>query len=82
MSKFTIAVSVAVTEEQVRDLQRFFETSEDNQGYDVPTDRMKALARLGLVRSLGFNSYEFTDVGDSVVEKLRQSTPSTVADLA
>lgn len=70
MTSQTIEVSVSLTEQQTKDLKRFFETTEDNQGYDVPADRMKSLSRAGLVRSLGFSRYEFTDVGNQVVERL------------
>ncbi len=70
MRSQTIEVSVSLTEQESEDLQRFCETSEDGQGYDVPSERMKALARLGLIRSLGFSRYEFTTVGNSVVKRL------------
>ncbi|MGO2147719.1 hypothetical protein ACT3R4_17665 [Halomonas sp. AOP7-E1-9] len=70
MRSQTIEVSVSLTEQESEDLKRFCETSEDGQGYDVPSERMKALARLGLIRSLGFSRYEFTTVGNSVVKRL------------
>jgi hypothetical protein len=71
MSSHAIEVSVSLTEQQSRDLLRFHETTEDGQGYDVPAERMKALARVGLIRSTGFKRYEFTNVGSSVVTRLR-----------
>ncbi len=66
-----VKVPLKLTEQQARDIQRFYDTCEDGQGYDVPKDRMKSLARLGLTRSLGFGRYELTDAGDSAVNELR-----------
>lgn len=65
-----IAVPVKISEQQERDILRFRDTCEDDQGYDVPKDRMKSLARLGLIRPTGFSRYEITDVGDAVIEVL------------
>jgi len=56
-------VSVSLTDEQVKDLLRFHETTEDGQDYDVSKDGMKALARIGAVRWCGGSRYDFTDVG-------------------
>lgn len=65
-----IAVPVKISEQQERDILRFLDTCEDDQGYDVPKYRMKSLARLGLIRPTGFSRYEITDVGDAVIEIL------------
>lgn len=65
-----VSVPLRLNEQQARDVQRFYDTCEDGQGYDVPKDRMKALARIGLVRSLGFGRYELTDVGCAAVNGL------------
>lgn len=54
-------------------LKRFWETCEDGEGYDVPQEQMKSLARLGLIRSLGFSRYEFTNAGDALIEQLRSA---------
>jgi hypothetical protein len=70
MTDKTIELTVTLTERQVEDLQRFHETSEDGQGYDVPAERMTSLARAGMIRSTGFSRYEFTDVGTSVIQRL------------
>ena len=72
-------IAIELDDQQKKDLLRFHETTEDDQGYDVPKDRMKKLARIGLIRSLGFSRYEFTDVGDSMVEAL--SKPQSAAHL-
>jgi hypothetical protein len=68
-----VEISLSMTDLQKRDLLRFFETSEDGQGYDVPKDRMKSLARVGLIRSLGFSRYEITDAGDLAIECCRNT---------
>ncbi len=70
-NKPMLSVELQMTERQECDLMRFYDTCEDSQPYDVPKDRMKSLARLGLVRSLGFSRYEFTDIGCAAIEKLR-----------
>lgn len=71
MTEQMIEVPLALTEQQRTDVLRFHETCEDDQGYDVPKARMKALARVGLVRSLGFGRYEFTDAGLALVEAVQ-----------
>jgi hypothetical protein len=80
MGNQTVEVSISLSEQQSRDLLRFHETTEDDQGYDVPAERMKSLAALGLIRSKGFRRYEFTDVGDSVVERLNAKPDSETLD--
>ncbi|KAA0944857.1 hypothetical protein FQ186_29130 [Pseudomonas sp. ANT_H14] len=67
----SVSVSITLTKQQERDILRFYDTCEDGQGYDVPKDRMKSLACLGLIRPTGFSRYEITDAGDAVIEKLR-----------
>jgi hypothetical protein len=71
MTEQTIELPLAITEQQRTDVLRFHETCEDDQGYDVPKARMKSLARVGLVRSLGFGRYEFTDAGLALVEAMQ-----------
>jgi hypothetical protein len=68
MTNKAIEVQLVLTEQQHRDVLRFHETTEDGQGYDVPADRMKSLARVGLIRSVGFKRYEFTYAGLALVE--------------
>ncbi|WP_426237402.1 hypothetical protein [Pseudomonas sp. TWP3-2] len=71
MTEQMIEVPLVLTEQQRRDVLRFHETTEDDQGYDVSADRMKSLARVGLIRSIGFKRYEFTDAGLALVEAVR-----------
>lgn len=68
--ELVITVPLKITGQQQRDILRFRDTCEDDQGYDVPKDRMKSLARLGLIRQTGFSRYEITDVGDAAIEVL------------
>lgn len=70
-NKGIISVPMILTEQQERDILRFYDTCEDGQGYDVPKERMKSLARLGLIRPTGFSRYEITDAGNAVIEGLR-----------
>ncbi|WP_350404324.1 hypothetical protein ABCR88_07690 [Pseudomonas sp. W17] len=67
-----ISVRLNITEQQSRDLLRFHETTEDGQGYDVPKERMKSLASVGLVRWVGGSRYEFTDAGTELRAFLAQ----------
>lgn len=76
-----LSVSFTMTRQQERDILRFYDTCEDGQGYDVPKDRMKSLARLGLIRPTGFSRYEITDAGDAVIEKLRALLDAPVCGL-
>jgi hypothetical protein len=80
MSSQVIEVSLSLSELQVKDLQRFHETTEDGQGYDVPPERMTSLARAGLIRSTGFSRYEFTDAGSAVVKRLEAKPESVLLD--
>lgn len=69
-NKPMLSVELKLNDRQECDLIRFNETCEDSQPYDVSKERMKSLARIGLVRSLGFSRYEITDVGSAAVYKL------------
>lgn len=63
------SVQLKLTGQQSRDLLRFNETTEDGQDYDVPKERMKSLAALGLIRWVGGSRYEFTDAGCAILTK-------------
>ncbi|WP_025917528.1 hypothetical protein [Herminiimonas sp. CN] len=54
-----------LTETDFHDLHRFMECCEDFDagGHDVPKDRMRRLAELGVVRSCGFGRHEATAFG-------------------
>lgn len=69
-NKPVLSIELKLNDRQECDLIRFHETCEDSQPYDVSKEGMKSLARIGLVRSLGFSRYELTDVGSATVYKL------------
>lgn len=81
MTEQTIEVTLTLTEQQLEDVLRFNATSEDDQDYDVPTERMAALALLGVVRSLGGYQYEFTDAGLAVVEAALVDAANDIDDV-
>lgn len=56
-----------LTDEEKKAALRFWETSEDGEGYDVPKPMMKRLAALGLVVHKGGGWYE----GTPALEKLQ-----------
>jgi hypothetical protein len=61
-SQEPVAWPVLNTEEREA-LERFNETCEDGQEYDVSKSMMKHLAELGVVYSAGFGRYGFTEFG-------------------
>lgn len=63
-----VALPFAIFDQEMADLRRFHECSMDNEGYDVPKDRMKRLAEIGLVRRVSANYYEHTNFGLSVLD--------------
>ena len=56
----------AVSVQHVIDLNRFCDCAEDDEGYDVPNDRMRALKAVGLVEGGRFGWYKLTDEGQRV----------------
>lgn len=57
-----------IPEQMARDLARFNETCEDGQEYDIPKERMRAMASFGLVRWCGGSRFEITDCGMAALE--------------
>lgn len=66
-------------EQMARDLARFNETCEDGQEYDVPKERMRAMASFGLVRWCGGSRFEITDCGIAVLESVDAAAPAQIA---
>lgn len=58
------AAGPGITPQHIIDLNRFCETSEDGEGYDVPKERMKALRGVGLVEGGRFGWYGTTEEGE------------------
>lgn len=69
---------VAILDEEMAALRRFYETSEDGEDYDVPKGMMQRLALIGLVRRTSGSRYELTDFGSSVING-DFATPTGVA---
>lgn len=57
----------AIMDQEMEDLMRFHECVTDDEGYDVPKDRMKRLAEIGLLRRVTANFYEHTIFGLSII---------------
>ena len=57
----------AIMDQEMEDLMRFHECATDGEGYDVPKDRMKRLAEIGLLRRVTANFYEHTIFGLSII---------------
>ena len=63
-------------EEDQRLLDRFIETTEDDEGFDIGKEAIKRLAHLGVVESLGFGRYGVTVFGYWVHEHYWCQNPS------
>lgn len=57
-----------VSDEDIKHLIRFHETTEDNEAYDVPKVIMKRLANIGLIGHASAGRYFITDFGQSVID--------------
>lgn len=62
-------------QEDMQDLQRFYETCEDSQPYDVPKDRMRRLVELGVIQWCGGARYSITAFGQHVLDLLPEGWP-------
>lgn len=61
------ALPFMITDQEMKDLMRFHECATDGEGYDVPKERMKQLAEIGLLRRVTSGFYEHTTFGLSVI---------------
>lgn len=61
--------------EDAQALERFYETSEDGQPYDVPKFRMKRLAELGVIQWCGGARYSLTAFGQHMLDLLPEGWP-------
>lgn len=59
---------VSITPVEMKAFQRFCDTCEDGEAYDVPKVMMKRLACIGLVRLVTRDIYEITSFGQSVID--------------
>lgn len=61
--------------EDMQALERFNETCEDTQAYDVPKTRMRRLAELGVIQWTGGARYSITAFGQHVLDLLPEGWP-------
>lgn len=61
--------------EDMQALKRFCETCEDSQPYDVPKDRMRRLAEIGVIQWGGGACYSLTAFGQHVLDLLPKGWP-------
>lgn len=54
------------------DLERFAETSDDGQSYDIGKEAVKRLADFGCIQSHGFGQYSLTAFGRYVLNEWRE----------
>lgn len=57
-----------LNDQDMADLERLGEIFEDGEGWDIPGDRMKRLAELGVVRWRGGDRYSITSFGSFVLK--------------
>lgn len=55
-------VLASMSNQEIRDADRFCLICDDGEGYDIPKDRMKRLEELGLVKDKKFGQFEQTDL--------------------
>lgn len=78
----------AISADEMEAFDRFRETCEDDQDYDVPVVMMKRLAEIGLVRRVTRNIYETTAFGMAVasgrinIRDYQQGKSDGVAEMA
>lgn len=58
---------VVLTPEERAAFERFHETWEDNEGYDVPKEMMRRLAEVGVVHHITAGRYDITKFGHYVL---------------
>lgn len=62
-------VGEGVTDQHIIDLNRFCDCCDDDEGYDVPKERMKALRAVGLVEGGHRGYYSTTEKGRTIYEQ-------------
>lgn len=65
-----IALTGELAKGDWRALVRFNATSQDGQNYDVSSEAMKRLARIGLVQHRGSSRYQITDLGELLLNQV------------
>lgn len=77
-----VGLPSAILEGEMSAFRRFDECVRDGQGYDVPSEMMKRLAQIGLVRRITAGIYEHTTFGCSVLNGEFRAAPTTKAEPA
>lgn len=65
--KCPMALPFAILDDEMKALRRFHDCVMDGEGYDVPTEMMRRLAEIGLLRRVTANYYQHTTFGLSVL---------------
>lgn len=63
----TPAPCVVLTPEERTAFERFYETWEDSEGYDLPKKMMQRLAKVGVIHHITAGRYDITEFGHSVL---------------
>lgn len=61
-----------ITDEYIKDLVRFNETTEDDNSYDLPKIKILALRKAGLVAHTSAGVYMLTDFGVAILKCLEK----------
>jgi hypothetical protein len=67
---------VMLSADDMADLERLREVFDDGEGWDLPKDRMKRLAELGVVRWQGATRYSITSFGHYCLGDLKLPLPT------
>lgn len=66
--KYPLDKEYILSEKDFKNLERFEETSSDNEGYDVSKENIERLAEIGVVRFHGKKIYSITSFGQFVLD--------------
>lgn len=58
-----LITKLEISSEELKAFERFNETTDDGEGYDVPKEMMKRLADIGLLNNLSAGYYRATNLG-------------------
>ena len=64
-----------LSDDERKAFQRFYETWDDGEGYDVPKPMMKRLAQIGVIHHLSRGLYDITKFGHSLLGYATSSHP-------
>jgi len=64
-----------LSDDERKAFQRFYETWDDGEGYDVPKPMMKRLAQIGVIHHISRGLYDITKFGHSLLDYATSSHP-------